>query len=66
VNEYQRVWKLMIVGKLVVPTSPTAKVDGEIHGASKKKWVLVDQESIPKGILEELNQAIAAEKAEVI
>lgn len=53
-----------VVGKLVIPTSPTAKIDGVIHGAAKKKWVLVDQASIPKGILEELNQAIAAERAE--
>lgn len=54
-----------VPGKLVVPTSPRAKPDGKIHGAAKKKWVLVDSSTIPKGVIEELNQAIAADRAAV-
>lgn len=57
---------LMILGKLVLPTSPRAKPDGKIHGAAKRKWVLVDPSTVPQGVIEELKQAIAADREAAI
>lgn len=60
---YEGVSKLMGPGKLVLASSPLAKPDSRIHGAAEKKWVLVDASEIPQGVIEELNQAVAAARA---